>query len=634
MFVIGTAGHVDHGKSTLVKALSGINPDRLREEQEREMTIDLGFAWLTMPSGREVSIVDVPGHERFIKNMLAGVGGLDAALLVIAADEGVMPQTREHLDILNLLEVSRGVVAITKADLVQDPEWLDLVLEEVYEYLEGTSLEQAPVVPVSARTGQGLPELLAAMDQVLESATSREDLGRPRLPIDRAFTMTGFGTVVTGTLLGGSLRLGQEIEILPQGLHGRIRGLQMHKKKVDLALPGWRTAVNLSGLAVEELERGDVLALPDWLRASRRLVVRLRLLASAPLSLQQDDILDLFVGSAERRVRLTLLEGEELAPGETGWVLLRLRQPTVAVRGDRFILRRPSPSLTIGGGMIVDAHPGRLRRFRPEVIADLEALARGRPEDLLRQAFRGRPRQVRQLVTQSGLAEEQAQATLERLWQQGELLAFQDSQEATLKPTTLLLPREIAESLHERILGLLDRYHQQYPLRPGMPKEELKSQLRLDGRTLNEILTWAEGQASLVVQEALVSRAEHELRFSLEQQAQVDAFLRLLERQPYAPPPRQDWAIEPALLDALEAQERIVRLSPDVAFLPQIYQEMRHKVLVEIDRHGPITVAAVRDLFQTSRKFALALLEDMDRQKVTRRVGDERVRYRTPKGGS
>jgi selenocysteine-specific elongation factor len=353
--------------------------------------------------------------------------------------------------------------------------------------------------------------------------------------------------------------------------------------------------------------------------------VHLHLLPAAPRPLRQDDALDLFVGSAERRVRVTLLEAENLAPGETGWVLLRLRTPAVAVRGDRFIVRWPSPGVTVGGGVVVDPHPGRLRRFRPEVVTALEALERGRPEDVLLQVFRGQPRQMRQLVEESGLEKEEVEATVQQLLQERRLIALQAGQGAP-RPTTLLLPRGEAERLHERLFALLGEYHVRFPLRSGMPKEELKSQLRLEGRVLNDVLAWAEGDGSLVVQGALVRRAEHRLRFSPEQQAQVDHLLRVLRRQPYAPPPRREWGIDPEVLDALVEEGRIVRLTADVIFTPDTYEEMVQAVLERIDREGPVTVAQVRDIFDTSRKFALALLEDMDGKNLTRRVGDERVR--------
>src|SRR5436190_5787436 len=356
MYVIGTAGHVDHGKSTLVLALTGIDPDRLQEEKAREMTIDLGFAWLTLPSGREVSIVDVPGHERLIKNMLAGVGGLDAALLVIAADEGPMPQTDEHLDILNLLGVSKGIVVLTKRDLVDD-EWLALMQEEVRERLKGSTLQDAPIVPVSARMGQGLDDLREEIDRLLLDTEPRADRGRPRLPIDRAFTVAGFGTVVTGTLIDGSLRVGQEVSILPPGLKARIRGLQSHKHKVESIGPGNRVAVNIVGLDVDDLSRGMVLTTPGWLQPTGRVDVYLSLVPDAPAPVEQNDPLDFFTGSAETPARITLLDTERLQPGQSGWAQLRLQELIAAAKGDRYIVRQPSPSLTIGGGQIVDTHP-------------------------------------------------------------------------------------------------------------------------------------------------------------------------------------------------------------------------------------------------------------------------------------
>src|SRR6266849_1327717 len=336
MSCIGTAGHIDHGKSTLVKALTGIDPDRLAEEKERGMTIDLGFAWLKLPGGREVSIVDVPGHESFIKNMLAGVGGIDAALLVVAADEGVMPQTREHLAILDLLQVPRGVVALTKSDLV-DAEWLELVQEEIAELLRPTTLAGANIVAVSAYSGQGLPELLAELERVLDESLSRKNIARPRLPIDRVFSLTGFGTVVTGTLLDGIFKVGQEVEILPQGLKTRVRNLQMHKQQIEVAQPGSRIAINLPNIACADLARGNVVGLPSQLYTTLLCDARISLLADAARPLVHNTMVDFYCGSQEIPARVRLLDVEELQPGNHAWVQLRLSRPAVVVRHDRFI---------------------------------------------------------------------------------------------------------------------------------------------------------------------------------------------------------------------------------------------------------------------------------------------------------
>jgi len=355
--VIGTAGHVDHGKSTLVAALTGIHPDRLKEEQEREMTIDLGFAWMKLPNGEPVGIVDVPGHHDFIENMLAGVGGIDAALFVIAADEGVMPQTREHLAILDLLQVQSGVVALTKTDLTPDLDWLELVEEEVRSALKGSVLENARVVRVSARQRTGLEDLLQAITECLEQTQPRPDLGRPRLPIDRVFSIAGFGTVVTGTLMDGTFRIGDDVEVLPSHKRGRIRGLQTHKQKEETAAPGSRTAVNISGIDLDEVMRGNVLARPGKYHPTQRIDLHFKLLKDASGPLLHSSEVKLFLGASETLARVRLLGVEQLNPGEQGWLQLELREPVVAVRGDHYILRRPSPSETLGGGIVVEPSP-------------------------------------------------------------------------------------------------------------------------------------------------------------------------------------------------------------------------------------------------------------------------------------
>ena len=365
MHVVGTAGHVDHGKSTLIAALTGVHPDRLREEREREMTIDLGFGWLPLPNGETVGIVDVPGHRDFIENMLAGVGGIDAALFVVAADEGVMPQTREHLAILDLLQIERGIVVLTKIDLAPDTDWLDLVEADVRDALKDTVLAEAPFIRVSARAGVGLDELKAALSAILEETPSRPDLGRPRLPVDRVFTMPGFGTVVTGTLVDGSLRVGDELEILPSGLRGRVRGLQTHRQKEDQATPGSRTAVNVSGLDVDQIQRGEVLTHPRQYHASQRLDVQFRMVRDASSALKHGTEVKLFIGASEVVGQARILGDDQLTPGEDGFLQLELRDPVVAVRGDRYILRRPSPSETLGGGVVLDADP-RVRHRRKD----------------------------------------------------------------------------------------------------------------------------------------------------------------------------------------------------------------------------------------------------------------------------
>ena len=431
MRVIGTAGHVDHGKSTLVHALTGIDPDRLREEKEREMTIDLGFAWLGLPPahdalpgtpGEQVGVIDVPGHIDFIKNMLAGVGGIDAALFVVAADEGVMPRTREHLAILDLLQISNGVIALTKMDAISEEGWLDLVEADLREVLRDTCLGEARIVPVSARTGAGLSTLKQALADVLAQAPPRRDQGQPRLPVDRVFTVAGFGTVVTGTLSDGQFRVGDEVEIVPAGLKARIRGMQTHKKAVEIGLPGSRLAVNLTGVHPDELRRGMVIARPGTLQPTTMVDARLRLVrgeAGQP-ALRHSQPVDFFSGAAEVPGRVRLLDAEQLAHGRSGWVQLVLDAPVAVAPGDRFIIRQASPSLTLGGGNVVNPHPRRRwRRFQPDLIAQLETLARGTPDDLVLHALQSRePAPLKAVIEASGLDTATAEAVLAGMLEQ------------------------------------------------------------------------------------------------------------------------------------------------------------------------------------------------------------------------
>ena len=387
MRVIGTAGHVDHGKSTLIQALTGTHPDRLKEEQAREMTIELGFAWLTLPNGEEVGIVDVPGHRDFIENMLAGIGGIDAALLIIAADEGIMPQTKEHIAILDLLGISPALIVLTKTDLASDSGWLELLELDIRQTLSNTTLKDSPIIKVSAKNKTGLDALITNLQSLLENKPIRPNLNRPRLPIDRVFSMSGFGTVITGTLSDGELNVGDEIEILPNNLKGRIRGLQTHKKKEETATPGSRTAVNISGIETESIKRGDVLVHPNQYQATRRIDAKLNLLKDISNPIKHGDEVKFFVGASEGIATIRLLGTEELKAAETGWIQLELREPILAVRGDRYILRRPSPSETLGGGIIVDHQPkGRHKRFDEDVLKSLEALSHGSSAEVLLEA--------------------------------------------------------------------------------------------------------------------------------------------------------------------------------------------------------------------------------------------------------
>ena len=619
-FVVGTAGHIDHGKSALVKALTQIDPDRLEEEKRRGMTIDLGFAYMTLPSGRRVGIIDVPGHQRFLKNMLAGVHGMDAVLLVIAADEGPRPQTREHLAIIDLLGIEHGLVVLTKADLVDDA-WLALVRDEVAGLLAGTSLVRAPIVAVSSVTGKGLTELKAALDAELATTATRSDVGRPRLPVDRSFAISGFGTVVTGTLVGGPLRQGTEVAVLPAGRRVRIRGLQQHNQPVEEARPGSRTAVNLSGLDHLEVRRGDVLALPGTLPPSRRLDARLHVLPGAAQPLRHRQRLLMYHETAEVMVEISLLERDELTPGETGWAQLFAAQPLVALDGDRFILRVPSPPATVAGGVIVDRAPRRHRRRDPTLIGNLAARERADPATAAVLELGKHPWGLRDSELASFLGVSTGQLV--------EALAPLAAGGLVRRMPSGWLAGGQWDDLQTRVTSALEAYHEAQPLRRGMPREELRSRTSIPADVFADVLGLLAGEGRIVERGGEVALATHKPLLSSEQEAVLRAFLAALESHPFSPPPLSDLlgrhALTPALLQYLVADGQIVRLNEDTVFARSAYDEAVRLLRAHLAEHRTLTVAAARDLLGSSRRYVLPLLEWMDAQKITRRVGDDRI---------
>lgn len=618
MFVIGTAGHVDHGKSTLVQALSGIDPDRWEEEKARGLTIDLGFAWTTLPSGREVSIVDVPGHERFIKNMLAGVGGINLALLVVAADEGVMPQTREHLDILDLLDLQHGVVALTKSDLV-DAEWLELVEEDVRELLADTTLADAPIIPCSGASGEGLDRLRATLDATIDSLGEVRNIDRPRLPIDRAFSISGFGTVVTGTLIDGPLRVGDSVVVEPAGLSGRIRGLQSHEQSIETAEPGARTAVNLGGIGAAELRRGMVLTAPGWLHATQAVDVRLRVVRRLPRALRHNTTLTLHVGAAEVEARVRLLEGDALEPGGRSWAQLRLAEPIAAARGDHFVLR--SGDATLAGGRIVDTRPRRHHRNDASTLEALQRLLDGSPDDtLLTMLQRHEPIAWSALRDRLQLADAIAEAALQRQLEAGAVVALDDAERSD--STTLASDAGYA-ALQQRSRRIVADAVERQPLSGGLPREDLRSRLSLSPRAFavlerqlleSDALASADGMLDLPGRTPELSDADN---------AQIESLLARLREQGVRPDVVPD--VPPALLQYLEARGEIVRFNQGVVLLRSVYEQMvaqTQALLAETER---ATLAEIRDRIGTSRKIAQAFLEDTDRRRITRRIGDHRI---------
>ena len=619
--MVGTAGHVDHGKSTLLTALTGMDPDRLREERERGMTIDLGFAWATLPGGGDVGFVDVPGHQDFIRNMLAGIGSIDAVLLVIAADEGVMPQTREHLAILGLLGIDRGVIALTKRDLVDD-EWAELAVADVRTALRGTALADAPLVQVSATARRGLDELLLALERVLGEAPARRDVGRPRLPVDRSFTMSGFGTVVTGTLLDGSLAVGDEIAALPGDIRARVRGLQTHRRSLDVARPGSRVAANLSGIDKEAVSRGMVVARPGSLETTTLLAVQLRLLESTSASLAHDEEVKVHIGTAETMARATLLEGVEIAPGETAWVQLRLATPVAVAVGDRLVVRRPSPSETIGGGAVADLAEVRLRR-RAETVAALERrTAPSAASRLL--ASLDLPRTPAEAAERSGLAPNEREAATDEVVGDGRALRLADA----------LLSRDAFEALATHVERICAKAHRTTPLRPGASREEVRSALGLPPKRFNALVEHLVAQERIAARGSALALPSHRPQLSEDQERRWLSARTALAKEPLQPPsPSQleaEHGLDRELVAALAERGDVVRIGTEAVFLPAAVTRFASVVVDELVASGTITVARARDLSGSSRKHVLPLLQFLDDRGLTRRHGDDRILVLTP----
>ena len=610
-FVVGTAGHIDHGKSTLITALTGIDPDRLAEEKRRGMTIDLGFAHMKLPSGREIGIVDVPGHARFMRNMLAGTHGLDAVMLVVAADEGVMPQTREHLEVVDLLEVRRGIVVLTKVDLV-DEAWLELVTVEAREALKETSLAEAAVVQVSAVSGLGMGELVAALDGLLDGAEPRADLGRPRLPIDRVFTMSGFGTVVTGTLVDGQLNVGDELEVVPQGRLVRVRGLQRHNLSVDTATPGSRVAANITGVEKDELARGDVLARPNTLPSTRRIDARVRVLASAPRALRHGADVLLHSGTVEVGCRVIVLSGDAIEPGAEGWVQLYLDRAIAAAAEDRFVLRVPSPSLTLAGGRFADVAARKHSRHDSAVSESLDRRAAG---DVLQEELRKYPRGVSVAALVKATMALPSEIDGLRAHRVGEWLF-------AIEAWSAIADRAVAE---------VAAYHAAHPLRPGVAREELRSRLRLSQSSFPSVLASLIGEGKLQEREGAIALPSHRVVIEAAD-GPAARLLDVLGADQFAPPSLPDamqrTGAGPEVVRALVQRGDLVRLSADIAFTRDAYSSAVVIVKELISSDGSVTVAQLRDRMGASRRPVLALLEHLDAEKVTRRVGDQRVLFR------
>ena len=601
MHVIGTAGHVDHGKSTLVERLTGIDPDRFAEEKRRGLTIDLGFAWLKLPSGTEIGLIDVPGHERFIKNMLSGAGGVSVCLFVVAANEGWMPQSAEHLAILDVLGVSSGVVALTKSDLV-DADTLEYAQAEVEDKLVGSSLEGAAVIPCSAATGAGIEELLEALGAAVEAAPPAPDLGRPRLWIDRVFTIAGSGTVVTGTLMGGSLQVGAEVEISPSGRRARVRTIQSHKKAVEEIGPGNRVALNLVG---GEAERGDAVVTRGAWRPTNRIDASIRV-SPASITGREHKLTEkgahlLYIGSAETPVRIKLLGRDEVGPGEQAVAQLYLRDPLPIGPQDRFVLRDAGRVTTFGGGVVLDPLPRIAKRTDRGRVKVLEELRSAPPEEALRILLEAEG----ELNAADALMRSGARDTPHDV--------------AQLGPHVVSASR--LKELAEAARSALEAHHRSHPLEATMPRESLRADLGLEPDAFDALVT----QLDFVVEEGAGIRLEqHRVGLTAEQSRARDEVVQRLEAAAFQPPPARDLHIDADLLRALTASGELVKIDGFYLTAAQAGQA-RTKVRQHIEQEGPVTVAQIRDLLGTTRKYAVPLCEWLDATGATRRQGDVRT---------
>ena len=625
--IVGTAGHIDHGKTALVKALTGIETDTLPEERDRGVTIDIGFAYWK----DNVTIIDVPGHERFVKNMVTGVCTVDLALFVVAADDGVMPQTREHLGILNLLGVPRGIVALTKVDLVEG-DWLELVEEELQEVLAGTFLEAAPVVRVSSTTGEGIGELHAAIEQEIATIEARTDRGVFRLPIDRAFSVQGFGTVVTGTVISGAVQVRDELALLPAGKNVRVRGVQIHGRDVEIAQVGARAAINLSGVVVDEVSRGDLLAQPGYFETAYMIDARLHMLPDAPVELANRARVHLLMGPREVLARVVLLEGEVLSPGDSQFVQLRLEEPGVAARGDRFVIRRYSPVQTLGGGVVLDPRPVKHRRFRTDVVEMLRELERDDPMRVLLtrlQAARWQPRTALQLASEMAMSATEIEAQLEACVDSGDAMGYVQAGKTRYVHATCW------RDLLDGICDAMRVFHEAHPLEIGARRDELRAWVTgdPDGDLFARGVEHLIHAGALKSERAMIGLRDHEIALTPEQEAMRDEIARLLRAGGAMPEdlkglPDAVHASAKAVREVVTAMQslgQVVRLDDTLLFHPEVIEDVAQQLVAYLKKNAEIDVSTFRNLIATTRKFAVPLLNYFDTRGITIRQGDVRV---------
>jgi len=626
--VLGTAGHIDHGKSTLVKALTGTDPDRLKEEKERGITLDLGFASLDLPGGNRLGIVDVPGHEGLIKNMLAGVGGIDMVMLVIAADEGIMPQTREHLAICDLLHVKQGLIALTKMDAAEK-DWLALVHDEVRDFVKGTFLEKAPIVPVSAKSGENLDRLKQELDKLAKAVAPKSPNGILRLPIDRVFTMKGFGTVITGTLLSGTISQDQEVDILPKGITTKVRGIQSHNQAAQRAIAGQRTAVNLQGVEKDQISRGDTIVTKGFFKTTRNLDCSLFMLKQATRGIKTGTRIRFYNNTQEAIGRVTLVGSNELNPGDEGYVQFRLEQPVLIQHGDRFIIRFYSPMETLGGGMVLNPHPRRHRNSTMQESAkDLGILNKGSLDERLGVIVAGRALAgMEEAEVIGSVAADKAEILA--------ALAALAQKKAIVRVDNLYVHTNHLAALEKKVLDLIAEFHKANSLKPGIDKEEVKGMLkvRLHPKALGMAIDGLIRKKQVETEGSKLKLPGFKPAVGKDQGLYKDKIVEAIKKGGSQPPVRDEL---PALfgitdrdakdlLKLLADEGRVVRINDSLYLDKAVLESIKTDLVKFLREKKEIVVAEFRDIAKTSRKFAVPILEYLDSQKLTQRVGDKRV---------
>jgi len=627
--ILGTAGHIDHGKTTLIKALTGTDTDRLKEEKLRGITIELGFASLDLPSGQHIGIVDVPGHEKFVKNMVAGATGIDIVIMVIAADEGVMPQTREHMEICTLLGVKHGFVVLSKTDLV-DEEWLELAMEDVKDFIRGTFLEDTPIIPVSSTTGDGIPAFIQTLDELSTQIPDRTSSGLFRLPVDRVFTMKGFGTVITGSLISGHIQVGDTIMIYPSKITSKVRGIQVHNQSVKVAEAGMRTAINFQGLEKASVNRGDILANLDALTAGYMVDVSLNFLSSNSKPAKNRMLVRFHTGTSEVLGNLILLHKEELSPGETTVAQLRLDSPVALVKDDRFVLRSYSPVRTIGGGYVLNPIPQKHKRFKPEIIEGLKGLENSDLTEIIsyhvnESGYLGLSFSNLKLMTNS--PEKQLDNAIQGILSKKDIIQID-------REKKIYIHKNVFDRLMKNIKDNLNTYHKANPLKAGMPREELKTKFPPDmnSKLFSLVINQMIKGKDIAAEEENVRLADHKVSLGTDQTDIKRKIIETYKKSGLTPPYFReltktldiDSARANDVLMLLVDEGVIIKTKEDLYFHTDAVKDLQNKLVDFLTSNGEITTPQFKEMTGASRKFVIPLIEYFDSQKITLRIGDSR----------